>query len=76
MQRTLSNEVQNLIERRLATGRYSSEDELLKLALLSLDDYDECVAAIQAGMDDEAAGRIISLQDSVDEIRRELGLTS
>jgi Arc/MetJ-type ribon-helix-helix transcriptional regulator len=50
--------IRQLVEERLESGRYTSEDEVLLSALQSLREYDEAVADIQEGLDDEAAGRV------------------
>ena len=68
-------EIKTLMASRMATGKYASEDDVLRRALRALADYDEAIADIQEGMDDEAAGRVRPL-DAVDsEIRRKLGFT-
>lgn len=69
-------EIKTMIEDRLATGKYASEDEVLQRALHRLTEYDETVSDIQEAMDDEAAGRLRPLRDVDDEIRRKLGFTA
>jgi predicted transcriptional regulator len=68
--------IQQLIDHKMATGLYATQDQLLLQALQSLDDYEEAVADIREGMEDELAGRTISLAEAEREIRQELGLTS
>jgi Arc/MetJ-type ribon-helix-helix transcriptional regulator len=70
------SEIKTMIDDRLATGRYASENEVLQRALRALTEYDETVSDIQQAMYDEAAGRIRPLHDVDDEIRRKLGFTS
>lgn len=50
--------IRRLVEERMESGRYTSEDEVLVSVLQSLKEYDEAVADIQEGLDDEAAGRV------------------
>ncbi len=68
-------EIRSLIEDRMATGKYDSEDDLLRRALRTLAEYDEAIADIQEGMDDEAAGRLRPLNVVDAEIRHNLGFT-
>ena len=69
----LSEPIRTLVNERLATGKYASEDEVLLCALQTLREYDESVADIQDGIDDEAAGRLRPLREVDAEIRRNLG---
>ena len=63
MSQVATTELQTLIATQMATGRYASEEALLLRALRSLADYDESVADIQEGLEDEAAGRLRPLDD-------------
>ena len=65
--------IRQLLDERLASGRYASEDEVLVQALQSLKEYDEVVADIQEGLEDEAAGRVRPLREFDTELRRTLG---
>lgn len=49
-------DVAALVEARLASGRYASEDDILRDALQALADVEEDVAAIQEALDDLDAG--------------------
>ena len=66
--------IQHLLDERMESGAYKSEDEVLVRALQSLREYDEAVADIQEGLDDEAAGRVRSLREFDAEFRQTLGL--
>jgi len=66
--------IQHLLDERMETGAYTSEDEVLVRALQSLREYDEAVADIQEGLDDETAGRVRSLREFDAEFRPTLGL--
>jgi Arc/MetJ-type ribon-helix-helix transcriptional regulator len=68
--------IQDLIDQKMATGFYASPDDVLLQALRTLDDYEEAVADIREGMEDELAGRTISLVDAERELHEELGLDS
>lgn len=66
--------IRHLLEERMESGRYTSEDEVLVRALQSLKEYDETVADIQEGLDDEAAGRVRPLGEFDAEFRQTLEL--
>lgn len=57
------------IKERMASGRYSSEDDLLRDALHALRWRDQEVVAIQEGIDDMEAGRMKPLRDFDREFR-------
>jgi hypothetical protein len=69
----LSHEIRTLVAERLATGKYATENDVLLQALHRLREYDDTVADVQEGIDDEAAGRIRPLTEADAEIRRNLG---
>lgn len=52
----LPPDLQQLIAARMATGRYSSEEELLREALASLEDADADVQAVKDALADLDAG--------------------
>ncbi len=54
----ISAELHQRVQAHLATGRYRTEEEVLCDALDALDQREADVASIQAGMDDERAGRV------------------
>jgi Arc/MetJ-type ribon-helix-helix transcriptional regulator len=58
----------------MATGNYSSEDDVLRVALDALHDRDEDFAAIRAGWEDVQAGRYYSLAEVDDAIRQKHGI--
>jgi len=59
----LPADIDQSIQSLLATGRYASEEEVLRDALSVLKKRDEDVAAIQAGIDDIQAGRYRSFAE-------------
>jgi putative addiction module CopG family antidote len=70
----LSPDVWQEIQRQLASGGYSSPDEVLRNALAALRSRDQEFAAIQEGIDDMEAGRVRSIRDFDGEFRRHNGL--
>jgi Arc/MetJ-type ribon-helix-helix transcriptional regulator len=69
-------EIKHLIDQNLATGMYSSEDQVLQAALHMLSDYHATVADIRQGMSDFESGRGESLQQAMADIRQQLGSRS
>lgn len=63
MSYAFSPELERLVRQKLATGRYSSEDDLLLEAMRALEDREEAVAGIREGLADMEAGRTRSLSD-------------
>jgi putative addiction module CopG family antidote len=70
----LAPDVWNEIQRQLATGCYSSPDEVLRNALAALRLQNAELAAIQEGIDDMEAGRVMPLREFDREFRRRNGL--
>ena len=56
-------EIAEPVRRRVMSGQFPSEDEVLKAALRALDERDEELTAIQEGLTDLEAGRVSSLAD-------------
>ncbi len=63
-------DIDAFVKNQLASGRYASEDDLIREAFDALRRQEEDIAAIQAGIEDERAGRVKSLAD-VDAAMRE-----
>jgi putative addiction module CopG family antidote len=70
----LAPDVWNEIQRQLATGSYSSHDEVLREALAALRFREEEVQAIQAGIDDMEAGRVMQIREFDRQFRQRNGL--
>lgn len=68
-----SPEIRHLIDQNLATGVYTSEEDVLQAALHVLSDYHATIADIRQGMDDYDQGRGESLSDAMADVRRQLG---
>ena len=69
----LTPELSATVQGFLASGRYKSDEEVLRKALAALQ-YKENVAAIQEGVDDMEAGRYRTLDEVDREMRRKYGL--
>ncbi len=70
----LSPDIWNEIQRRLASGSYTSPDEVVREALAALRDREREVLAIQNGIDDMEAGRVRPFRDFDREFRQRNGL--
>jgi Arc/MetJ-type ribon-helix-helix transcriptional regulator len=65
-------DIKQLIDQNLATGIYSSEDDVLQAALHVLSDYNSTIGDIRQGMSDVEAGKGEPLAQVFDEIRRQV----
>ena len=71
----VSPETKQMLDQRLATGRYGSPDELLQVALDALAEqekdreHDQLVADLKGSLEDEKAGRTHSLEEVDAEFR-------
>lgn len=63
-------EIDRLLQDRLSSGLYSSEDEVLLEAMLALRDRDATVAAVREGIADMEAGRVMTIEEADAEMRR------
>ena len=59
----LPSEIDELVEERLATGRYRSREDVLVSALHQLANHEELMADLEAAAEDEAAGRVYDAED-------------
>jgi Arc/MetJ-type ribon-helix-helix transcriptional regulator len=66
----LAPDVWNEIQRQMAAQGYSSHDEVLREALSALRYREQEVLAIQEGIDDMEAGRVMPLGEFDREFRR------
>jgi Arc/MetJ-type ribon-helix-helix transcriptional regulator len=73
MSYALPAEIRKLIAENLATGIYTSEEDVLTAALHALRDYHATIADIHQGMIDYEQGRGQPLSEAMEDIRRELG---
>lgn len=70
----LTGEVEELVREQMASGKYESEDALLTRALRLLAEYDETVADLRVGLEDEQAGRVRPLREVDAELRQKHGI--
>ena len=69
-------QLNQLVQKQLDTGEYSSEDEVLLAALESLDAGASDWAAVKESLDTlEAGDNGVSLQEAFEEVRRRHGIT-
>jgi hypothetical protein len=68
-------EIKQLIDQNMATGLYSSEEDLLQAALHVLSNYNATVADSRQGMADYEQGRGVPLAEAMADIRRQLGVS-
>lgn len=73
MQYQFPANIKQLVTAQLATGKYSSENDVLFHALRTLKEYNESVADIEDGIADEVAGRTRPLHEVDADIRQKLG---
>jgi hypothetical protein len=66
-------QIKQLIDQNLATGLYSSEEDVLQAALHVLSDYNATVADIRQGIIDYEHGDGQPLSEAISDIRRQLG---
>jgi putative addiction module CopG family antidote len=72
----LAPDVWKEIQRQLAAGGYSSHDDVLREALAALRAREQEVLAIQEGIDDMEAGRVMPIREFDREFRRRNALPS
>ena len=72
MENPYSPQVRNLIDINLATGLYSSDDDVLQAALHVLSDYHATIADVRQGMIDYDNGLGEPLAEAMADIRKQL----
>jgi antitoxin ParD1/3/4 len=78
---SLTPDLDDAIQRRIASGRYASQSEVIRAALRVLERDEEererklaaLDAAIARGIADAEAGRVMPLEDAFARIRQDLG---
>lgn len=71
---SLTPDLTRLIQEKLATGAYRTEEEVLQAALRALDAQEQTIAAIAEGYSDFEAGRVRSFEEADQEFRERHGL--
>ena len=66
-------DIRRLIDQNMATGLYSSEEDVLQAALHVLSDYHATIADVRSGLVDYENGRGQVLSEAMGDIRKELG---
>jgi Arc/MetJ-type ribon-helix-helix transcriptional regulator len=66
-------DLQQMVDHQLATGLYSSPDDVLREAMHLLVEHRETVDDLKASAEDIDAGRLEPLSEAVDVIRRRHG---
>ena len=64
-----SHQIDELIDERLASGRYQSREDVLLEALQSLSEREQTLADIERGLEDEACGRVLDASTAFAELR-------
>jgi Arc/MetJ-type ribon-helix-helix transcriptional regulator len=76
MPHPIAPDVQELIDKQMASGKYSSENELLRDALETLIEQDEDLAAVQEAIADfEAGDKGVPLDEAIRIIRARHGIS-
>ena len=81
---SLTPDLDDAIQRRIASGRYASQSEVIRAALRVLERDEEeqarkfaaLDAAIARGIADAEAGRVMPLDEAFARIRKEVGLAN
>ena len=60
----LTPELERLVQEKLTSGKYESQEDVLRAALQALDEQEEIVSGIQEGYDDLQAGRYKTLEEA------------
>jgi len=67
--------IDELVEERLATGRYRSREEVLLKALRQLAYHEDLLADLEASAEDEAAGRLVDAEEVFAEMEAKYNIT-
>ena len=66
--------IDELVDERLATGRYRSREDVLLKALRQLVHHEELLADLEASAEDEAAGRLRDADEVMAEMETKYGI--
>jgi len=70
MSTTIPADVRERMNALLLTGRYSSEEDVLRAAVAALEEQNADLTAIQQGIDDMEAGRCRPIEEFNIEVRK------
>lgn len=77
MSNAMTPELENFVEREIASGRFASREAVVVHALEMLRrEREDAVWGIQAGLDDVEAGRTQPLADAFRDLRAEFNIAS
>ena len=68
--------IDELVEERLATGRYRSREDVLLRALRQLAHHEQLLADLEAAAEDEAAGRLRDADEVMAEMAARFNLVN
>lgn len=68
----LGSDLEQRIQERMATGKYSSAEDVIRKALDSLANRDQLIADIEASLEDEQRGDVLPLKELDRRMREEL----
>ena len=71
---SLTPELDDMVHQKLASGRYSSVEDVLTAALRALNEEEETIAAVTEGYEDVLAGRVFTLEEANAEFNRKRGV--
>ena len=75
MNAEVASSIDELVDERLATGRYRSREDVLLKALRQLADHEDLLADLEASAEDEAAGRLVDAEDVFAEMEAKYNIT-
>ncbi len=67
--------IEAAIQRHLASGRFDSPESVVVAALRHLDDYAQSLADLEESLEDEAAGRVRTIDEVAAEISAKHGFS-
>lgn len=71
-----TSSIDELVEERLATGRYRTREEVLLKALRQLAHHEDLLADLEAAAEDEAAGRVRDADEVMAEMAERFNLVN
>ena len=72
----LSPDIKEFVDSEIANGNFADQEAVVEHALRLLKrDREEAVRGIEAGLEDVAAGRVEPLDEAIDALRNEFGIS-
>jgi antitoxin ParD1/3/4 len=69
----LAPDVQEMVDRLVASGTYATEEAVLRRAVRDLAEHEQVMQGLREGMADVAAGRVMTVDESERRIREKYG---